>query len=293
MPPFQSGAGHRRRCSGASSWALQSRSPRGGAWRVAAARECRYWPSGRCRGAGCSSACWMPASNSSSLSSAKPFDLPPPARDLLHHHDFRVPPRRSLARGYRVRLSRDERVPPGLGGELVQLLHQIPLALVLPRQQPVLVKLAGARLTQNPLGKRFLRRRRRRNACSLAAHCRITAYHEGFSLPGRAARPPVFPGAPAATRRAAVANDKAARTLPVLGSMETAPAWTSLHRRLEDNSENRGGFGGTEPAVVNNHLLHDHLACGRHHDLHLRPLRPDRIDSLRHRAPAGQHVVHE
>ena len=73
------------------------------------------------------------------------FDLPPPARDLLHHHDFRVPPRRSLARGYRVRLSRDERVPPGLGGELVQLLHQIPLALVLPRQQPVLVKLAGAR----------------------------------------------------------------------------------------------------------------------------------------------------
>ena len=33
--PFQSGAGHRRRCSGASSWALQSRSPRGGAWRVA------------------------------------------------------------------------------------------------------------------------------------------------------------------------------------------------------------------------------------------------------------------
>ena len=45
--------------------------PRGGAWRVAAAPECRYWPSGRCRGAGCSSACWMPASNSSSLSSAK------------------------------------------------------------------------------------------------------------------------------------------------------------------------------------------------------------------------------
>ena len=102
------------------------------------------------------------------------FDLPPPARDLLRHHDFRVPPRRSLARGYRVRLSRDERVPPGLGGELVQLLHQIPLALVLPRQQPVLVKLAGARLTQNPLGKRFLRRRRRRNACRLAAHCRIS-----------------------------------------------------------------------------------------------------------------------
>ena len=138
----------------------------GGAWRVAAAPECRYWPSGRCRGAGCSSACWMPASNSSSLSSAKPFDLPPPARDLLHHHDFRVPPRRSPPRGYRVRLSRDERVPPGLGGELVQLLHQIPLALVLPRQQPVLVKLAGARLTQNPLGNDAVRARPRRAARS-------------------------------------------------------------------------------------------------------------------------------
>ena len=33
--------------------------------------ECRYRPSGRCRGAGCSSACWMPASNSSSRSGAK------------------------------------------------------------------------------------------------------------------------------------------------------------------------------------------------------------------------------
>lgn len=33
------------------------------------------------------------------------LDLPPPARDLLHHHDLRVPPRRGLARGDRVRLA--------------------------------------------------------------------------------------------------------------------------------------------------------------------------------------------
>ncbi|MCY4511526.1 MAG: hypothetical protein OXG35_31865, partial [Acidobacteria bacterium] len=44
-------------------------------------------------------------------------------------------------------------VPPGVGGELVQLLRRIPLALVLPRHQPLLVELSGARLTQNPLGQ--------------------------------------------------------------------------------------------------------------------------------------------
>ena len=63
-------------------------------------------------------------------------------------------------------------VPAGLGCELIQLLRQISLALVLPRQQPVLIKLAGAGLTQNPLGKRFLQRRRRRNAGKCAAHYR-------------------------------------------------------------------------------------------------------------------------
>ena len=63
-------------------------------------------------------------------------------------------------------------VPAGLGCELVQLLRQVPLALVLPRQQPVLIKLAGAGLTQNPLGKRFLQGRLRRNADRCAAHFR-------------------------------------------------------------------------------------------------------------------------
>ena len=84
------------------------------------------------------------------------FNLPPPARDLLHDHDFSVPPRRSLARGYRMRLGRDERVPTGLSSELVQLLRRVSLALVLPRQQPVLIKLAGAGLVRPaaPLGPR-------------------------------------------------------------------------------------------------------------------------------------------
>ena len=86
--------------SGCSSWS--------GDCGVAGAPPSRYRPSGRCRGAGCSSAWWMPASNSSSL--------PTPARDLLHHHDLRVPPRRGLARGHRVRLGRDEHVPLGPGG---------------------------------------------------------------------------------------------------------------------------------------------------------------------------------
>ena len=61
---------------------------------------------------------------------------------------------------------------PSWSCELVQFLRQIPLALVLPRQQPVLIKLAGAGLTQNPLGKRFLRSRRLRNTGRFAAHRR-------------------------------------------------------------------------------------------------------------------------
>ena len=100
------------------------------------------------------------------------FNLPPPTHDLLHDHDLGVPPRRSLAGSYCMRLGRNERVPAGLGCELVQLLRQVPLALVLPRQQPVLIKLAGAGLTQNPLGKRFLQGRLRRNADRCAAHFR-------------------------------------------------------------------------------------------------------------------------
>ena len=40
------------------------------------------------------------------------------------------------------------------------------------RPPPVLIKLAGAGLTQNPLSKRFLQGRRRRNADRCAAHCR-------------------------------------------------------------------------------------------------------------------------
>ena len=100
------------------------------------------------------------------------FNLPPPTHDLLHDHDLGVPPRRSLAGSYCMCLGRNERVPAGLGCELVQLLRQVPLALVLPRQQPVLIKLAGAGLTQNPLGKRFLQGRLRRNADRCAAHFR-------------------------------------------------------------------------------------------------------------------------
>ena len=56
----------------------------------------------------------MPASNSSQSLGRETFNFPPPARDLLHDHDFGVPPRRSLARCYRMRLGRYKRVPEAI-----------------------------------------------------------------------------------------------------------------------------------------------------------------------------------
>ena len=95
---------------------------------------------------------------------------------------------------YRVRLSRDECVPPGLGGELVQLLHQVPLATC-PSPAATGPRQAGrCALDAEPAGQAVppetAARERLQARCVIAG----SAYHEGFSLPGRAARPPRVPG---------------------------------------------------------------------------------------------------
>ena len=105
------------------------------------------------------------------------FDVP--SGDVADRHrenqsacplgDLRVPSSRAFPVAIVCAWADTNVYPPHPGGQLVQPLRQVPLAL--------------ARLAQNPLSERFLRRRRRRNVGGLAAHGRISVPRD-YSLPG-------------------------------------------------------------------------------------------------------------
>ena len=108
-PPAPGSSGSSRRSSAASD-ARRRTSPSTGpphgpttAYRQPEPRRARYRPSGRCRGAGCSSAWWMPASNSSSRSGVNRSTSRRQRVTSCTTIDLRVPTRRGLARGHRVR----------------------------------------------------------------------------------------------------------------------------------------------------------------------------------------------
>ena len=87
----------------------------------------------------------------------EPRHLRPPAHDLLHRHDLRVPLRGRFPGRHRVRLAGHEGVPALPRREPVELLDHVPRPLLGRGQQPGLVELPGPHLAQNSLGKRFLR----------------------------------------------------------------------------------------------------------------------------------------
>ena len=94
-----------------------------------------------CTGAGLFSASAISSSNSARLIGREPRHLRPPAHDLLHRHDLRVPLRGRFPGRHRVRLAGHEGVPALPRREPVELLPDVPRPLLGRGQQPGLVEL--------------------------------------------------------------------------------------------------------------------------------------------------------